>query len=129
MKTLRYSSAIPVLLALALAAGGAGSLLGACGPFHGCLRPEFLSLRARDLLPRDHDRHDPTTYSPEESLNRLQAAAFLARAVDGTLKRGNRRTALGHLWTPTRRLSLQTVTVGYNPSGVAADGMDIWVAN
>ena len=129
MKTQRYFSAIPLLLALALAAGGAGSLLGACGPFTDVSDPSFCPFVLEIFYLGITTGTTPTTYSPEESLSRLQAAAFLARAVDGTLKRGNRRTALGHLWTPTRRQSLWTATVGYSPAGVAADGMDIWVAN
>jgi hypothetical protein len=56
-------------------------------------------------------------------------AAFLSRTVDGALKRGGRRAALGQFWTNQGGTALALTTVGANPSEVAFDGADLWVAN
>jgi hypothetical protein len=71
----------------------------------------------------------PTTYDPASAVSRLQMAAFLSRSVDGVLKRGSRRAALNHFWTPQSELSLALTTVGATARTVASDGSDLWVAN
>ena len=70
----------------------------------------------------------PTTYDPTGNVSRLQMAAFLARTVDGTLKRGSRRAALRQFWTTQGGASLGVTTVGGDPGGfVESDGVDLWV--
>jgi hypothetical protein len=71
----------------------------------------------------------PTTYSPANNVTRLQMAAFLSRTVDGVLRRGSRRAALGQFWTPqsTKAATLSTLTGPASPTLIQSDGADIWV--
>jgi hypothetical protein len=70
-----------------------------------------------------------TTYTPNDAVSRGQMAAFITRTLDGSLKRGNRRAALGQWATPSS-LSVSTATTLLQryPRLCAADGADIWVA-
>jgi hypothetical protein len=70
-----------------------------------------------------------TTYSPTQNVPREQMAAFIARTMDQSLKRGSRRAALKKFWTPTSADGLGLTTVGTNPLAVESDGADLWVAN
>ncbi|HEV8116906.1 MAG TPA: hypothetical protein VGQ32_00185, partial [Thermoanaerobaculia bacterium] len=69
-----------------------------------------------------------TTYSPGDSVTRLQMAAFLSRSVDGVLKRGNRRAALEQFWTPQNPFGLGLTPLAASPNMVQSDGGDLWVA-
>jgi hypothetical protein len=68
----------------------------------------------------------PTTFSPNETVTRVQMTTFLQRALDQGLARGSRRAALNQWATPQNINSMQTVAVNGNPSLCAADGEDIW---
>ncbi len=52
----------------------------------------------------------PTTYDPTANVSRLQMAAFLSRTVDGVLKRGGRRAALGQFWGTKGAVNLGLTT-------------------
>jgi hypothetical protein len=56
-------------------------------------------------------------------------AAFLSRGVDGVLKRGSRRTAIGQFWTTKAPANLGITTLPSSPNSVRSDGTDLWVAD
>jgi len=68
----------------------------------------------------------PTTYSPSDPVPREQMAAFITRTMDQSLRRSNRRAALGQWWRNNQQV---TYAVGNAPQGIQSDGADIWVAN
>ncbi len=70
----------------------------------------------------------PTTFSPNETVTRVQMTTFLERSLDQGLARTGRRAALNQWWLPQNTASMQTITVGGNPLLCAADGADIWVS-
>jgi YVTN family beta-propeller protein len=70
----------------------------------------------------------PTTFSPNNTVTRVQMTTFLQRSLDQELKRTSRRAALNQWWTPQTTNAMQTIAVGGNAVSCAADGADIWVA-
>ncbi|HEV8117649.1 MAG TPA: hypothetical protein VGQ32_03945 [Thermoanaerobaculia bacterium] len=129
MRPVRPIRRISGVLAASLLTGVTAAALAVCGPFGDVSDSTFCPLVQELFYLGITTGTTPTTYSPGDSVNRLQMAAFLSRTVDTVLQRGSLRAALGHFWTPTRRESLWTVTLGYGPVGVAFDGMDLWVSN
>ncbi len=118
------------LLATVVLLAGAGSvLLGACGPFTDVAADSFCPFVLEIFTLGITSGTTPTTYDPTSSVTRIQMAAFLARTVDGALKRGSSRAALDQFWTPQNALSVGVTTVGANPQLVRSDGADLWVAN
>ena len=121
------------LLVLALAAvlavaGGAGSaLLGDCGPFTD-VTPAFCAAVFEVYVLGITGGTSPTTYSPNDTVTRLQMAPFLKRAVDTTLQRAGRRAAIGQFWTPQNAAVLGQFPVGATPVALGSDGADVWVA-
>jgi hypothetical protein len=67
----------------------------------------------------------PTTFSPDETVTRVQMTTFLQRSLDQGVTRASRRTILKQLQTNTFS---QSVHVGASPIFCAADGASIWVA-
>src|SRR6185312_488575 len=79
--------------------GGAGSaILGVCGPFTDVSDAGFCPFVLEIFTLGITTGTTPTTYDPTASVTRLQMAAFLSRTVDGVLKRGGPRAALGQFW-------------------------------
>src|SRR5580700_11024770 len=70
----------------------------------------------------------PTTFSPNNTVTRVQMTTFLQRSLDQALTRTNRRAALNQWWVPQNTNSMQTIAVGGLPHVCAADGEDIWTA-
>jgi YVTN family beta-propeller protein len=70
----------------------------------------------------------PTTFSPNNTVTRVQMTTFLQRSLDQALARTSRRAALNQWWTPQTANAMQTIAVGGNAVSCAADGADIWVA-
>jgi hypothetical protein len=70
----------------------------------------------------------PTTFSPNETVPRLQMTTFLQRSLDQGLVRVSRRAALNRWWTPQTTAAMQTVVTGDGPQACAADGETIWVS-
>jgi hypothetical protein len=70
-----------------------------------------------------------TTYSPSAPVPREQMAAFVTRTMDQSLRRGSRRAALGHWWTPKVSDALKETSIGAGLEFVASDGEHIWVPN
>jgi hypothetical protein len=70
----------------------------------------------------------PNTFSPNETVSRVQMTTFLQRSLDQGLARTGRRAALKQWWTSQSRNAMQTITLGILPQFCAADGEDIWVS-
>ena len=71
----------------------------------------------------------PTTFSPDETVTRVQMTTFLQRSLDQGLTRANKRAALNQWWVPQNTNSMQTIRIGGQPVACAADGNDIWTSN
>jgi len=109
--------------------GGAGALLGACGPFIDVPDAVFCPFVLEIFYLGITTGTTATTYDPAGNVSRLQMAAFLSRTVDGVLKRGSRRAALDQFWTTQNASVLGTVSLGGSPNTLQSDGADIWVSN
>jgi DNA-binding beta-propeller fold protein YncE len=70
----------------------------------------------------------PTTFSPNNTVTRVQMTTFLQRSLDQGLGRTSRRAALNQWWTPQNTAALQSVSLGGGPAFCAADGEDIWTS-
>jgi DNA-binding beta-propeller fold protein YncE len=70
----------------------------------------------------------PTTFSPDNTVTRVQMTTFLQRTLDQGLARTSRRAALNQWWTPQNTDWTQTITLGGSPQFCAADGANIWVS-
>jgi len=71
----------------------------------------------------------PTTFSPNETVTRVQMTTFLQRSLDQGLTRTSRRAALNQWWTPQNDGAVQTLAFGGTPRFCAADGENIWLSN
>ena len=123
-----FSRRLRLLVSCACAAllcGGAGALLGACGPFTDVAADAFCPFVLEIFYLGITTGTTATTYDPTGNVTRLQMAAFLSRTVDGVLKRGSRRAALGQFWTQKKHL--QGIGFGSNIGLPASDGQDVWV--
>src|SRR6476661_6385234 len=89
-----------LVVSAALLSGGAGALLGLCGPFTDVTDATFCPFVLEIFTLGITTGTTPTTYAPTDPVSRLQMAAFLSRTVDGVLQRGSRRAALNRFWTP-----------------------------
>jgi DNA-binding beta-propeller fold protein YncE len=70
----------------------------------------------------------PTTFSPNETVTRVQMTTFLQRSLDQGLSRSSRRAALNQWWTPQNPASMQTIVLGSDPQNCVADGESIWIS-
>jgi DNA-binding beta-propeller fold protein YncE len=68
-----------------------------------------------------------TTFSPDETVTRVQMTTFLQRSLDQGLGRESRRSALGQSWTPQNTNAMQTIALG-GSQRCAADGEAIWAS-
>ena len=118
-----------VLSVLTVIFGGASGLLGVCGPFTDVAADSFCPFVLEIFTLGITTGTSPTTYDPTSGVNRLQMAAFLSRSVDGVLKRGSHRAALGQFWTPQNETVLGLTTVAFAPRLPRSDGLDVWVPN
>jgi hypothetical protein len=69
-----------------------------------------------------------TTYSPSSQVPREQMAAFITRTQDSALKRGSKRAALQHWWTPGATGVLRSTSIT-SPGFITSDGEDVWVTS
>jgi len=118
------------MLALAPLAGAAtGFVQDQCGPFTD-VSPALCSYVLEMYYLGITAGTSPTTYSPDATLTRGQAAVFVSKGVNQAIARSSRRAALGQWWTTTPHwdIGLGTTNVGPFPGIPAADGADIWVA-
>src|SRR5215470_4443052 len=113
---------------------------GTCGgvtttvPFTDVMGSSFFCQIAEAFFSGLANGTSPTTYNPTGTVSRDQMAAFVTRAQDSALRRGNKRAALQQFWTTTPRYlsasgGLGTTAVGIAPGLVQSDGEDLWVAN
>ena len=109
--------------------GGAGALLGNCGPFTDVAADSFCTFVLEIFYLGITTGTTATTYDPTSNVSRLQMAAFLSRTVDGVLRRGSRRAALGQFGTPQNEtaLGITTLPTTTGPGIIRFDGADIWV--
>jgi hypothetical protein len=72
----------------------------------------------------------PTSFSPNNTVTRVQMTTFLQRSLDQGLTRASRRAAVNQWWTPQSPSVMQAVAFGVSspPSACAADGENIWTA-
>jgi YVTN family beta-propeller protein len=71
----------------------------------------------------------PTTFSPNNTVTRVQMTTFLQRSLDQGLARASRRGALNQWWTPeSLSAATQGISIGPSPVYCAADGKDIWTS-
>src|SRR5580765_1527142 len=130
MESLRSRKGTLALAALAaMALGATGRLLGTCGPFTDAAADAFCPFVLEIFYIGITTGTTATTFDPSANVSRLQMAAFLSRSVDGVLKRGSRRAALGRFWTTRAEAAVGLTTVGFDPQMVKCDGADVWVAN
>jgi hypothetical protein len=115
--------------ALALLAGAAGPIQGACGPFLDVSDASFCPFVLEVFTLAITTGTTPTAYDPSTAVTRLQMAAFLSRSVDSVLKRGSRRAAVGQFWTTKAPANLGITTLPSSPNSVRSDGVDLWVAD
>ena len=66
----------------------------------------------------------PTTFSPNNTVTRVQMTTFLQRSLDQGLDRASRRVALNQWWIPQSVNAMQTIAGGNEYC--AADGRSIW---
>jgi DNA-binding beta-propeller fold protein YncE len=69
-----------------------------------------------------------STFSPNNTVTRVQMATFLQRSLDQGLARANRRAALDQWWVAQKTAAMQSIAVGGAPYVCAADGENIWVS-
>src|SRR5215510_14981480 len=124
----RFLALVSIALA-ALLGGGAGALLGDCGPFTDTANDTFCSSILEVYYLGITKGTSSTMFDPGSNVTRTQMAAFLSRTVDRVLQRGSRRAALKQFWTPQNDTALRLTTVGGTPRLVESDGADLWVAN
>src|SRR5262249_55470261 len=118
------------LISIAAAAGGgAGALLGTCGPFTDTAADAFCPFVLEIFYLGITTGTTPATYDPSGNVSRLQMAAFLSRSVDGVLKRGGRRARMNRVWPPQNAGVLGRAGVGGAPRHVQFDGADVWASN
>jgi hypothetical protein len=70
----------------------------------------------------------PTTFSPNNTVTRVQMTTFLQRSLDQGLARTRRRAAFNQWWIPQNTNALQTIFVGNTPGACVADGAAIWTS-
>jgi hypothetical protein len=70
----------------------------------------------------------PTTFSPDNTVTRVQMTTFLQRSLDQGLTRASRRAALNQWSTPQTTGAMQTIAVGAVAESCAADGDAIWTS-
>ena len=119
---------ILVVAATALLGGATNALFGVCGPFTDVSDAAFCPFVLEIFTLGITTGTSPTTYDPTGNVSRLQMAAFLSRSVDGVLKRGSRRAALGQFWTNGGDANL-SLTPMASPVYVMSDGTDIWASH
>ncbi len=115
--------------AVAILLGASSALLGVCGPFTDTAADAFCPFVLEIFYLGITTGTTPTTYSPGDSVTRLQMAAFLSRGVDRVLQRAGPRAVLGRTWTTQGASSLGLTTVGPFPVACACDGADVWAVS
>jgi S-layer homology domain len=126
---------LALVASVAVGAGVATAVVqDVCGPFtdvSSTLCPYVLEMYYLGITAGT----SPTTYSPEATVTRGQAAIFLSKGVNQAIARSSRRAALGQWWNQSSylwhtRLALTPLSQDgalYYRTPVASDGKDLWV--
>src|SRR5262249_39361909 len=125
----RQFSRVVAVAAATLFGGATQGLLGTCRPFTDVAADAFCPFVLEIFYLGITTGTTATTFDPAGNVTRLQMAAFLARSVDGVLRRGSRRAALNRFWRPQGPDVLGVTTVGNGAEFPSADGADVWVPN
>jgi hypothetical protein len=121
---------VSCLVAVSPLLGVSIALFGICGPFTDVAADAFCPFVLEVFYLGITTGTTPTTYDPAANVSRLQMAAFLSRAVDGTLRRANRRAAANKFWTPQNVGVVGVTNVGGSfPRLLQFDGGDLWLAH
>jgi hypothetical protein len=70
----------------------------------------------------------PTTFSPDETVSRVQMTTFLQRSLDQSETRTSRRAAIKQWWTTQTTNAMQTISVGGFPAYCALDSESVWAS-
>jgi hypothetical protein len=70
----------------------------------------------------------PTTFSPNNTVTRVQMTTFLQRSLDQGLTRASRRAALNQWWSPQNTNAMQAIAVTTSARACSADGENIWTS-
>ena len=70
----------------------------------------------------------PTTFSPNETVTRVQMTTFLQRSLDQGLTRVSRRAALNQWSIPQNTASMQTIPSGAYRNSAPRTVQDIWTS-
>jgi hypothetical protein len=68
----------------------------------------------------------PTTFSPDNTVTRVQMTTFLQRSLDQGLARTNRRAVLNRWWAPQTTGLMQSIALASVTNFCAFDGENIW---
>jgi hypothetical protein len=71
----------------------------------------------------------PTTFSPNNTVTRVQMTTFLQRSLDQGIARMSRRAALNQWWVPQNTNAMQTIAPPGAAIICAADGENIWTTD
>jgi hypothetical protein len=119
----------PALLAAALAGAATRIITDQCGPFTDVspqLCPYVLEMYYLGITAGT----SATTYSPNATVTRGQAAVFVSKGVNQALARSSRRAALGQWWTTTDASATgRTALPGSSTGPCVSDGTDVWVSS
>ncbi|MFY9552773.1 MAG: S-layer homology domain-containing protein, partial [Thermoanaerobaculia bacterium] len=105
---------IPLALAAALAGGAVRIVQDQCGPFTD-VSPAFCPYVLEMYYLGITAGTSATTYSPDNSMTRGQAAVFVSKSFDQVIARTSRRAVLGQWWTPQGSGALGLTMVGSLP--------------
>ncbi len=120
---------VPLAVCAVFAGGAVARVQDICGPFtdvSAALCPYVLEMYYLGITAGT----SPTTYSPDATLTRGQAAVFVSKGVNQAIARSSRRAALGQWWTTASDAALgRTVLPGIYTGPCVSDGTDVWVSS
>ncbi|HEX4439972.1 MAG TPA: S-layer homology domain-containing protein [Thermoanaerobaculia bacterium] len=125
----RIGLGLGAVLAAVLAGGATRIVQDQCGPFTDVtpqICPYVLEMYYLGITAGT----SPTTFSPDATVTRGQAAVFVSKGVNQAIARSSRRAALGQWWTTSSFTWSQGLGVTPLPDTlgpVISDGADLWV--
>jgi hypothetical protein len=126
---------LPAAICALLAGGAAKIVQDQCGPFtdvSASICPYVLEMYYLGITAGT----SPTTYSPDATVTRGQAAVFVSKGVNQAIARSSRRAALQQWWTAEPNLlaagpmNTSPLPVGLDDAeAMVCDGTDLWLAS
>jgi hypothetical protein len=117
-----------LLTGVSLLGGGAGALLGTCGPFTDVAADSFCPFVLEVFTMGITTGTTPTTYEPGAKVTRVQMGTFLTRSVDSLARRNALQTAYAHFWS-AQAGSFRETNVGDSPVYCRSNGRHVAVSN